>query len=106
MIRFAWMVLPLLAACSGFIGGSMGAERTSDWYETGPVRKTREEIVRVVRELLLRQGYQTAEFDAAQQTAETCWDARYSPRWREGVRTRLEAQVLPLAEGGFNVRVR
>jgi len=107
-MRIAGMVLLLLplSACSGFIGGSMAAESTSDWYETGQVRKNRDEIVRIVRELLLRQGYLTAEFDVTQERAETSWDARYSTRWREGYRTKMEAEILPLASGGFNVRVR
>lgn len=106
MTRLAFLVLPLLAACGEFIGGSMGAESTSNWYETGQVRKNRDEIARIVRELLLRQGYQTAECDAAQERVETCWDAHYSMRWREGFRTKLEAEILPVPSGGFNVRVR
>ena len=107
MNRIAWMVLTLLPLCGcGIIGGSLGAESTSDWYETGQVRKNRDDIVRIIRELLLRQGYLTAEFDAAQVRAETSWDARYSPRWREGYRTKLEAEILPLDSGGFNIRVR
>jgi hypothetical protein len=111
MNRLAWMVLPLLglSSCSmaaGVIGGSIAAERASDWYETGEVRKPRAEILHVVRELILRQGYLTAEFDAAQQRAESSWDAHYSMIWREGIRTKVEAEVLPLASGGFNVRVR
>ena len=106
MIRTTWMILPFLAGCSGFIGGSMGAESTSDWYETGQVRKNRDEIIRVVRELLLRQGYLVAELDAAQERIETSWDARYSIRWREGYRTKLEAEILPMVTGGFNVRIR
>jgi len=84
----------------------MYADRTSEWYETGTVRKSREDIARTVRELLLRQGYQTAEFDPAQERAETAWDAHYSTRWREGFRTKMEAEILPVASGGFNVRVR
>ena len=100
------MFLPFLAACSGFIGGSMGAESTSDWYETGQVRKNRDEVVRIVRELLLRQGYLTAEIDPTQARVETSWDARFSTRWREGYRTKLEAEILPLDSGGFNVRIR
>lgn len=106
MIRLAWLVLPFLAACGEFIGGSMGAESTSNWYETGQVRKNRDEIVQIVRELLLRQGYPTAECDGAQERVETGWDAHYSMRWREGYRTKLEAEILPLSSGGFNVRVR
>jgi len=100
------LALSLMASCSGWLGGSMYADRTSEWYETGTVRKSREDIARTVRELLLRQGYQTAEFDPAQERAETAWDAHYSTRWREGFRTKMEAEILPVASGGFNVRVR
>lgn len=106
MIRFAWMILPLLTGCGAILGGSVGAESTSNWYETGQVRKKREEIIQVVRDLLLRQGYLAAEVDAAQERIETGWDSRYSTRWREGYRTKLEAEILPLASGGFNVRIR
>jgi hypothetical protein len=108
MIRFAWLLLPFLASCGPgqILGGSFAADTTSDWYETGQVRKNRDEILRMVRELLLRQGYLTAEVDAEQKRVETCWDAHYSPRWREGYRTKLEAEILPVDSGGFNVRIR
>jgi len=106
MNRIIWMVLPFLSGCTGWIGGSMYTERTSDWYETGQVRKSRDEVVRVVREVLLRQGYRTLEFDASEAQAETGWDVHYSTMWREGIRTRLQAEILPMASGGFNVRVR
>jgi hypothetical protein len=106
MTRLMLILLPLLTACSGFLGGSMAAESTSEWYETGQVRKNRDEVLRIVRELLLRQGYLTAEVDPTQARVETGWDARYSTRWREGYRTKLEAEILPLDSGGFNVRVR
>jgi hypothetical protein len=108
MKRFAWMVLPLMTSCSlsDLLSGAVAQEKTSQWYETGQVRKTRSDIAHIIRELLLRQGYQTAEFDAAQERAETAWEAHYSPRWREGYRTKVEAEILPLDSGGFNVRVR
>jgi|SRR6185436_19266581 hypothetical protein len=108
MNRFALLLLPFLASCGPgqILGGSFGADTTSDWYETGQVRKNRDEIIRMVRELLLRQGYLTAEVDAEQKRIETCWDPHYSPRWREGYRTKLEAEILPLDSGGFNVRIR
>jgi hypothetical protein len=109
MNRVAWMVWPLLTlslSSCGLIGGSLAAERASDWYETGQVKKSREEIVRVLRELILRQGYLTAEFDPEQQRGESSWDTHFSVRWREGFRTKVEAEILPLPSGGFNVRVR
>ena len=106
MNRITWMFLLLLSGCQGWLGGSLYTESTSSWYETGQVRKDKEEVIRIVREVLLRQGYSTTEFDADQTHAETCWDTHFSTMWREGVRTKLEAQILPLTGGGFNVRVR
>ncbi|MBI3856056.1 MAG: hypothetical protein HY293_10245 [Planctomycetes bacterium] len=108
MTRFAWLLLPLLStSClSDILGGSMGADRTSNWYETGVVRKPREELARNVKELLLRHGFQTAEFDAANERVETSWDVRLSTLWREGYRTKVEVEILPGDLGGFNVRVR
>jgi hypothetical protein len=106
--RFAWILLPLLPACSlnDVLSGAIGADRTSAWYETGQVRKPREEIARVVRELLLRQGYPAAEFDAARERVETAWDTHLSVRWREGYRTKVEAEIVPADSGAFNVHVR
>jgi hypothetical protein len=106
-ITLVMLTLPALCGCAGFIGGSLAADRESNWYETGQVlNRSRDEIARTVKELLLRQGYLTAEFDVALERASTCWDTQYSTRWREGVRTMMEAEILPHHLGGFNVRVR
>ncbi len=100
------LVLPLLLwGCTIsdiYHGGA--PMKTSDWYETGEVRKSREDIARTVRELLLRQGYAPPEFD--DDSLETPWDVHLSPRWREGYRTKIEARIVPLGSGGFNVRIR
>lgn len=108
MTRSAWLLLPLLGACSmsDMLSGAMGADKTSEWYETGTVLKPRADIVASVRQLLLRQGYPTAEFDPGQERVETGWDTHYSTRWREGYRTKVEAEIVPAGSGGFNVRVR
>jgi hypothetical protein len=107
MKRFACLLLPLLCACSMHESPfGLMADRTSDWYETGPVRKPREEIARTIRELLLRQGYVTTEFEGGSERIETGWDAHLSPRWREGYRTKVDAEILPAGPGAWNVRVR
>jgi len=105
MSRLTVLLLALVAGCTVsdiFHGGS--TVKTSDWMETGEVRKSREDIARTVRELLLRYGYLTADF--VDDRLETPWDIHLSPRFREGYRTKVEAEILPLGSGGFNVRVR
>ena len=102
-MRYA-ALLVLLAGCGQSAWGLM-AERTSEWYETGPVRKPKDDVARTVRELILRQGYQTPEFDAANRL-ETAWETRMAVQWRESYRTKLEAEILPAESGGFNVRIR
>jgi hypothetical protein len=103
MKNAALLLLVALAGCGQSAWGLM-AERTSDWYETGPVRKSKDDVARTVRELILRQGYQTPEFDSDR--LETSWETRLATRWREGYRTKLEAEILPAESGGFNVRIR
>ena len=105
------LMLPLLAFLAGcqvtslsdvFNGGA--ASKTSSWMETGEVRKSRAEVARTVREQLVRQGYPESDF--VDDRIETPWDVHDSPRFREGYRTKVEAEILPLGTGGFNVRVR
>jgi len=102
------LVLPLpllLAACTLSDIYHGGAQvKTSDWYDTGEVRKSREDIARTVRELLLRQGFAPPEFE--DDSLETPWDVHLSPLWREGYRTKIQARIVPLGSGGFNVRIR
>lgn len=108
MSRWMLPLLALLAGCQAptlsdiFNGGA--ASKTSEWMETGEVRKSREEIARTVCEQLLRQGYPASEF--VDDRIETPWDVHDSPRFREGYRTKIEAEILPQSSGGFNVRVR
>jgi hypothetical protein len=107
MNRIAAVLLAaLLGGCSSFSDAFYGGAtvKSSDWLDTGEVRKPREEIARTVRELIVRQGYPPTEFDGDR--LETTWDVHLSPRFREGYRTKLEAEIVPLDSGGFNVRVR
>ena len=109
MKRTCCLALALLAGCMpGEILSGAGANRTSDWYETEPVRKTREELLRLVRDLCLRQSYQVPNLEPPFERLETAWDVRLSPRFREGTRTKIEAEVVPVegSGGGFSVRVR
>jgi hypothetical protein len=109
MKRLALLALPLLSGCfdvsSDEISG-LGARRMSSWYETGQVKKPREDLARLVRDLMARQGYNTPDFDEKKEWIETDWDVSLSPRYREGYRTKLQAEILPLGENGYNVRVR
>lgn len=104
MNRSAVLLLALLGGCGQSVWG-LAADSTSEWYETGQVRKPKSDIARTVRELILRQGYQTPEFDADNRL-ETAWDTHLATRWREGFRSKLEVEIVPYETGGFNVRVR
>jgi hypothetical protein len=107
MNRLAWLLPALLSGCllhqTPF---GLMADRTSPWLETGPVLKPRDEIVRTVRDLMIRHGYQVPEIDAAADHVETGWDTHLSTLWREGNRTMVEAEIVPLESGRFNVRIR
>jgi hypothetical protein len=105
MSRWTLPFLVLVAGCtvSDLLHGGAW-DKTSQWLETGEVRKSRDEIARTVRELLLRQGYTAPDFDGDR--LETPWDVHPSPRFREGYRTKVEVEVVPLGPGAFNVRVR
>jgi hypothetical protein len=105
MSRWTVLFLAFVAGCtvSDILHGG-ATVKTSDWLETGEVRKSREDVARTVREQLLRLGYPPTEF--VDDRLETPWDVHLSPRFREGYRTKVEAEILPLGSGGFNVRVR
>jgi hypothetical protein len=108
MNRLAFLLLLPLGGCvvSDFTAGALAANRCSRWFETGQVRKPREDLARTVRELLTRQGYNTPNFDASSPYIETNWEVNLSPRFREGTRIKLEIEILDLDAGGFNVRTR
>ncbi len=87
MKRIAPFALPLLAG-------------------TGPVLKPRSEPTLTIREPNTRNEYQAPGFDANADTIETSWNTLRSPRFRERVRSRLEVEIVLLANGGCNVRTR
>lgn len=107
MNRFFWHALLLLAAgCTpGEMLSGAGAERTSSWFEVPRTTKSRQEIIKISRELMVREGYNAAEFDADGR-AETGWETNLSVHFREGFRTKLEVQISPAGPGAFNVQVR
>ncbi|HVE41957.1 MAG TPA: hypothetical protein VNM14_18830 [Planctomycetota bacterium] len=105
MSRLTLLLLVSLAGCtvSDILNGG-ATVKTSSWLETGEVRKSREDVARTVREQLVRLGYPPTEF--VDDHLETPWDVHLSPRYREGYRTKVEAEILTLGPGAFNVRVR
>jgi len=106
--RSAWMVLPFLGGCFVTQVTSFGimAERTSDWYETGPVQKPFPEIVRTIHEAILRQGYSTPNFDERSSHIVTAWNTDMSPMFRESLRTMIEVDIVPVDRNSYNVRIR
>jgi uncharacterized lipoprotein len=108
MNRFAFLLLLPLTGCvvNDLTAGALAAHRCSDWYETGQVKKPREDLARTIRELLSRQGYKTPNFEATASWIETDWEVNLSPRFREGTRSKLEVEIQPLGADGFNVRSR
>lgn len=107
MSRWIVACLPLFGGCAIETALSdMGARESSDWYESGKVEKSREDIARTVRDLMTRQGYQAPDFDASSPKIVSAWDTHLSTRFREGIRTMIEAEILPVESGGFNVRIR
>jgi len=107
MNRLTPLALLLLAGCLvNEIAAGAGANRTSPWYETGQVLQPRADLTRTVRELIARNDFQIPDFDANADTIETSWNTQMSPRYRESFRTKLEIEIVPLANGGFNVRTR
>jgi hypothetical protein len=110
MRQSAALALALLAGCSvvgpNDFAGAAGANRTSPWYETGSVTKPREDLAKTVREIVVKCGYPDPDIDVRTETFTTDWVVQLSPRWREGFRSRLEIEIVPLGGGAYNVRSR
>ena len=107
MTRLAWALFLLGSGCSmNSTPFGIGAQRTSDWFETGKVMKSRQDIASTIEQLLQRQGYRLEPQDGSGTRFETDWDTHLSTHWREGYRVKIEAEILPLEDGCFNVRVR
>jgi hypothetical protein len=102
----AALALSLLAGCVQDIAGAVGANRTSPWYETGDVLKSRDELTKMVRELIDRCGYKVPESQENGDYFVTEWDTRMSPHWRESFRSKLEIEIVSSGNGQFNVHTR
>jgi hypothetical protein len=101
-------LLPLLLlAFPSCAVSDLTGENRSVWYEAGPAQKPLDEVVALTKDIVLRQGYKVLPVDPRSPRIETAWDEHYSPHWREGYRTKVEAEfdVLP-GGGGVAVRVR
>lgn len=99
------LAFPLLL--SGCAMATIMGESSSPWFEAGPTRLPAAEVAAITRDLILRQGYRLPSSAAPNATRFVSdWDVRLSPHWREGYRTRVEAEVVTLDRGGLGVRVR
>ena len=106
MKQVGLLALAFLSGCAADEISGVGARRMSSWYDTGQVKKPREDLARTVRELMARQGYNVPDFNEKKGWIESDWDVSLSPRYREGYRTKLQVEIEPLDEGGYNVRIR
>jgi hypothetical protein len=110
MKHTAALALALLAGCSVIgpsdFAGAAGANRTSPWYEIESVTKPREELVKTIRELVIRCGYSDPGIDTRTESFTTNWNVQMSPKWREGFRDRLEVEIQPLGGGSYSIRSR
>jgi hypothetical protein len=99
------LLLPPLQAC---VVSSLTGDDRSEWYEVGPVQKPLEEVVSATRDVILRQGYKLpGPVDPRALRLATAWDVHVSPHWREGYRTKVEAEFDVIPDGrGILVRVR
>ncbi len=107
MARSAW-ILPALLTSGCFFPdvASSVAGSASDWYETGPVKRPHEEITRATRDIVSRQGYTVTTFDEREGRLETDWVTNMSSHWREGFRTKIEAEFVRVPGSGTKIRVR
>jgi hypothetical protein len=104
-MKFATLLLVApLAGCwmpSYIVGTS-----ASEWYDLPPVSRPAEDVVRLAREILARQGYRALPGKPGSGYVETDWDTQLSSHWREGYRTKVEVEVEATADGRSVTRVR
>ena len=110
MKRAAALALTLLTGCGlgvSDFAGAAGATRTSPWYETDDCRKSRDELGRMVLELISRCGFKAPDTLPSDDHVMTDWSLQMSPRWRESFRSRLEVEIAPgKTNGTYYVRTR
>ena len=106
MRRTVLILLPALGGCFWAETLRPFAASSSDWYDVGPVRKPLEEITGAVHYYLLRARYVIPSFDPRARKLETEWDTHLVSHWREGFRTRVEAEFEAQDDGSTLVRIR
>lgn len=106
-MRIPLLVLALAQSGCSMLHGveDLAGTATSSWHSVGPVRKPLAEVMAVTRDIMVRQGYVVPPAAPAARRLETAWDVHLSSHWREGNRTKLEAEVED-AGGGFTIRLR
>ena len=106
--RRLWAALPLLlSGCFLLdITEPLAATSTSEWITVGKVDKPLTELNEITRNLMIKQGYPVPETPPDSQRLLSDWNVQLSSHWREGVRTRLEADFQPYADGSCEIQVR
>lgn len=103
-MRPAW-ALVLLAQGGCWLPAYTVASSASEWYEIPNVAKPPEEVVRVAREVLTRQGYRLLPATPADLGLESEWDTHLSSHWKEGFRTKVYVEVERLQGGRSRVKI-
>ena len=76
------------------------------WYTVGPVRRDLPELTTMTRDLILRQGFKITRFKPREEVIETEWKVQLSPRFREGIRTKLEVNFQTDPNGLTLIQIR
>lgn len=107
MCRILWLFAPLVAGCYIFDPVITAAtSSSSEWYSTGAIKKPKQEILATAREILVRESYKVPPFNLEGSWLQTEWKVELSSHWREGYRTKVEVELVPVAGGGTDARVR
>lgn len=101
----SWVLL-LLAQGGCWLPAYTVASSASDWYEIPNVARPPEEVVRLAREVLSRQGYRLLPETPGALGLESDWDTHLSSHWKEGFRTKVYVEAERLDRGRSHVRIR
>ena len=96
-------LLPL--ALAGCLVPEVFGTSVSEWHVVGPVRRPPEEVVQITRDTLAR-SYRLLPAEPGQARVETDWEVHLSSHWREGYRTKVEAEFERHDSGGILVKIR
>jgi hypothetical protein len=97
----ALLLLPAGCMMSNYVSSS-----ASEWVDIPNVAKPPEEIVRLAREVLSRQGYRLLPETPGALGLESDWDTHLSSHWKEGFRTKVEVRVERVDGGRCRVWIR